>query len=155
MRRGAVVLALLLACANLPANAADLIISVVVQGSLDGTDANHLPGILVSEMARTNDRWQFEPGSSQAPNRIEWTLKPGSDASGEVRSFGMSRAMMRTLEGSHRTVSVEAKLYLDNQYQATVSGQIRDTGNPRDAQIAGEINELTHELMSNIPSPRS
>jgi len=147
------VLAAVLLASYSYAVAAGQTVYVAVQGTLEGADASQLPEIFVTEMTRTSaGAWRFEPVSSsstRAPNRIEWRLTPGSDASGEVRTYGFSRAMMARLVGSHRIVTVEARLFLNNAYEAMVSGQIRDEGNPRDDEIANEIAELTRELISN------
>ncbi len=135
------------------ADPAGITLYVAVQGSLQGADKNNLPAIFVSEMNRAPEGvWRFAPADSvteSAPNRIEWRLIPGSDASGEVRTFGFSRAMMTRLMGSHRSVEIEARLFLNNAYDTMVSGQIKDWGNPHDDDVVSEIALLTKQLMSN------
>lgn len=125
---------------------------VDVRGSLQGATSGELPVIFAGEMAQANQRkWRFEPVSSSggtSPNRIEWTLKPSADAAGAVKTYGFSRAMMTRLVGSRRVVSVEGRLYLNNAYETMVAGQIRDTGDPHDNEIAQEISELTKELVA-------
>ena len=127
-------------------------VTVEVQGSLQGARNDELSRIFAAQMARAQvPGWQFEPSGADAPhapNRVEWSLIPGSDAAGDVRSFGLSRAMMGHLYGSHRIIRVEARVFLNNAYQGMVSGQIHDSGDPQDSEIVNEVTQLTRELMS-------
>jgi hypothetical protein len=127
-------------------------IYVEVQGSLQGATAEELNHIFAAQMAQTPiSAWHFEAAgvtATHAANRVEWSLVPSSDATGLVRTFGFSRAMMGRLFGSHHIVRLEARVYLDNTYEGMVSGQIRDNGNPQDPDLVSEITELTRELMS-------
>jgi hypothetical protein len=124
---------------------------VEVQGSLQGAKNDELSRIFAGQMAQAPvSDWHFEPSAidaPHAPNRVEWSLVPGSDAAGAVRTFGFSRAMMGRLFGSHRIVRIEARVFLNNAYQGMVSGQIRDIGDPQDPEIVNEVTELTRELM--------
>jgi hypothetical protein len=126
------------------------LIAVEVEGSLQGAANDELPAIITSEMEQApHPAWQFAPATgATAPNRIEWKLVPASDASGAVRTFGFSRGMMTRLEGAKRVVSVEVRLYLNGKYQTMAVGQIRDTGNPRDAEVADEIATLTRQVLA-------
>jgi hypothetical protein len=129
-----------------------LTIYVEVQGSLQGVKNDELSRVFTAQMTRAQvSGWQFEPtgvDAPHAPNRVEWSLIPGSDAAGEVRTFGFSRAMMGHLYGSHRVVRIEARVFLNNAYQGMVSGQIHDGGDPQDPEIVNEVSQLTRELMS-------
>ena len=127
-------------------------LSVEVQGSLQGAKNDELSRIFATEMAQARTaEFQFVPSgidAPHAPDRVEWSLVPGSDAAGDVRTFGFSRAMMGRLFGSHRIIRIEGRVFLNNAYQGMVSGQIRDIGDPRSAEIVSEVAELTRELLS-------
>jgi hypothetical protein len=128
-------------------------IYVAVDGTLAGVSSDELPAIFVSEMTKApGSTWHFAPANPSGPpppNRIEWHLKFDADASGTVRTYGFSRAMMARLIGSHRAVGLEARLYLNNTYQSLVYGGIKDGGDPRDPEIAAVVVELTRKLLSN------
>jgi hypothetical protein len=140
------------AVADPPASEAPRTIYVEVQGSLEGIKSADLSRVFAARMTQAPaSAWHFEPADSAAPhaaNRIEWSLKPGSDAAGGVRTFGFSRGMMARLVGSHHIIAVEARVFLNNTYEGMVSGQIRDSGDPRDPEFASQVSELTRQLLS-------
>jgi hypothetical protein len=140
------------AAADPPASDAPRTIYVEVQGSLEGIKSADLPRVFAAQMAQApTPAWHFEPADTAAPhaaNRVEWLLKPGSDAAGGVRTFGFSRGMMARLLGSHRVVAVEARVFLNNTYEGMVSGQIRDSGDPQDPEFGSKVSDLTRQLLS-------
>jgi hypothetical protein len=66
--------------------------------------------------------WRFEPTAETgpAPDRVEWSFKLNPYAGGEVRRFASDERHVH----AHRSVTIEARLYLNGQYQALVKSVV-------------------------------
>ena len=93
--------------------------------------------------------WRFEPaeGDSAAPNRVEWTFRLNPYAGGEVRNFVHTLVYEQRL-GVHRPITIEARLYLNGEYQTLVEQQAIVQGGPDDADLATAIAGATQNLLS-------
>jgi hypothetical protein len=66
--------------------------------------------------------WRFEPaaaGDAPAPDRVKWRFKLDPYAGGEVRSFVAPHMDDETF-AVHRPITIEARLYLNGEYQMLV-----------------------------------
>jgi hypothetical protein len=110
--------------ASVPAAAASTL-EVEASNVLPGFHRSELTRYLAQHMAeaRLSD-WRFEPaaGDSVAADRVEWSFKLNPYAGGEVRRVGGSLSREGRL-GSHRPVTIEARLYLNGEYQTCPSSE--------------------------------
>jgi len=92
--------------------------------------------------------WRFEPteGDSAAPNRVEWTFRLNPYAGGEVRNF-VHTLVYEQRFGVHRPITIEARLYLNGEYQTLVEQQAIVQGGPDDAELATAIADATQNLL--------
>ena len=142
-------LALLL---SVPAWAQTTDFTLAVQGS------GELPGFRMEDagpyLARQmNDAgiagWHFAPqGSFVDPNRVELRFELLPYAGGQVRRFfPMAEGRMDLhLQGMHRLVSAQARLYLNGQYQTVVVGQQTVQGGADDPELAAFLVRLGKSL---------
>ena len=78
--------------------------------------------VVAARMAETRlPDWRFEPAADNgsAANRVEWSFKLNPYAGGEVRNFARTSGYEREF-GFHRPITVEARLYLNGEYQTLV-----------------------------------
>jgi hypothetical protein len=119
--------------------------------------ANGLPGFhradlsryLAAHMAETRlPDWRFEPaeGDSSALDRVEWSFRSNPYAGGEVRNFARTSGYERQL-GVHRPVTIEARLYMNGEYQTLVEAQAIIHGGPDDPALAAAIASATKSLL--------
>jgi len=133
-----------------PANAAaPLTLQVATSDTLPGFHLGDLPRYLALHMmeARLAD-WRFEPaaGKGAAPDRVEWKFKLNPYAGGEVRTFMRPHMAERTF-AAHRPVTIEARLYLNGQYQVLVEKQVIVQGGPDDPDLAAAVADVTQNLL--------
>jgi hypothetical protein len=97
--------------------------------------------------ARLSD-WRFEPVADKgsAPDRVEWTFKLNPYAGGEVRNFTRPHMAERTF-GAYRPVTIEARLFLNGQYQTLVEKQAVLQGGPGDPDLAAAVASATQDLL--------
>ena len=94
-------------------------LQVAISDTLPGLHRADLPRHLAQWMAEAQlPEWRFAPvaDSGAARDRIEWSFKLNPYAGGEVRKFAPSRPAERTL-GASRPITIEARLYLNGEYQ--------------------------------------
>jgi len=129
--------------------AAPLTLQVEVSDTLPGFHIGAFPGYLALHMteARLRD-WRFEPAADKrpAPDRVEWTFKMNPYAGGEVHNFIRPR-MAERIFGAYRPVTIEARLFLNGQYQTLVEKQAVIQGGPRDPDLAAAVTSLTQDLL--------
>jgi hypothetical protein len=92
---------------------------------LFGLPHSALSRFLAAHMAEVGlADWRFAPaaGDASAPDRVEWTIRLNPYAGGEVRNFVHTLFYEQRL-GVHRPVTIEARLYLNGQYQTLVQKQ--------------------------------
>ena len=92
--------------------------------------------------------WRFEPteGDSAAPNRVEWTFRLNPYAGGEVRNF-VHTLVYEQRFGVRRPITIEARLYLNGEYQTLVEQQAIVEGGPDYAELATAIADATQNLL--------
>jgi hypothetical protein len=92
--------------------------------------------------------WRFDPAASDdvAGDRVEWSFKLNPYAGGEVRSFVRSLIHERSF-GARRPVTIEARLYLNGQYQTLVEEQAIVQGGPDDPDLAAAVTRATENLL--------
>jgi hypothetical protein len=124
-------------------------LKVTAVDTLPGFHLGDLPRYLALHMADAHlADWRFEPAPdrSSAPNRIEWSFKLSPYAGGEVRSFTRPHLADRTF-GVHRPITIEARLYLNGEYQTLVEKQAVIQGGPDDADLAEAVASVTQDLL--------
>ncbi|MFL5265411.1 MAG: hypothetical protein ACJ8AH_02245 [Stellaceae bacterium] len=133
-----------------PANAAvSLTLQVETPDTLPGFHRGDLPQYLALHMgaARLVD-WRFEPAADKgsAPDRVEWRFKLNPYAGGNVRSFVHPHMAERTFV-AYRSVTIEAKLYLNGEYQTLVEKQVVIEGGANDPNLAAAVAAVTETLL--------
>jgi len=127
------------------------------QATLEVQATRGLPGLHHSALARFVAvhmaeaglaDWRFEAatGDGVAADRVEWSFKLNPYAGGEVRSFSHSLSRQPRL-AERRPVTIEARLYLNGEYQTLVEEQATVRGDPDDADLAAAVVSATRELL--------
>jgi hypothetical protein len=139
------------------AAAAVITLEVEATGTLPGLHSGALRRYLALHMteARPGD-WRFEPAvdDASAANRVVWTFKLNPFAGGSIRSHGPSPSTERRF-GIHRPITIEARLYLNGEYQTLVEGQAIIQGGPDDPDLAATVASLTQSLLGPSGAYRS
>ena len=124
-------------------------LEVEARDALPGFRRTDLPRYLALHMARAGlSEWRFEPttGREVAADRVEWSFKLNPYAGGEVRSFG-HRVTQDWGFGVHRPITIEARLYLNGEYQTLVEQQALVQGGPDDLDLATAVASATRNLL--------
>jgi hypothetical protein len=133
-----------------PANAGEPVtLQIEASDTLPGFHLSQLPRYLALHMAdaRLGD-WRFEPAAAKAsaPDRVKWSFRLNPYAGGEVRSFVRPHMAERTF-AAHRSITIEARLYLNGEYQTLVKKQAVIRGGPDDPDLAAEVTSVTQNLL--------
>jgi len=94
--------------------------------------------------------WRFEPvaaGDASAPDRVKWRFKLDPYAGGEARTFVPPHMDDETF-GVHRPITIEARLYLNGEYQTLVKKKAIIEGGPDDPDLAAAVASLTQNFLS-------
>ena len=129
--------------------AAAMMLQVDAANGLPGFHRADLPRYLAARMADTRlPDWRFEPiaDNSSAANRVEWSFKLNPYAGGEVRNFARTSGYEREF-GLHLPITVEARLYLNGEYQTLVEAQAIIHGGPDDPALAAAVASITQNLL--------
>jgi hypothetical protein len=152
-RRAAWVARLVLAVTLVPFASAVAVAATTLQveaaTGLPGFHRGDLQHYLVLHMAKAGlGEWRFEPAADTgaARDRVEWSFKLNPYAGGEVRNFAHTSGYERKL-GLHRPVTIEARLYLNGEYQTLVEAQAIIHGGPDDPALAAAIASATQSLL--------
>jgi hypothetical protein len=132
-------------------------VPAAVASTLEVKASNVLPGFYRSELARylaaqmaeaRLSDWRFAPaaGDGMAADRVEWSFKLNPYAGGEVRRVGGSLSREGRLT-AHRPVTIEARLYLNGEYQTLVEQQAIVEGGPDDPDLAAAVASVTQNLL--------
>jgi hypothetical protein len=153
LRRAALVAQLVLAVTLFPVApapaASPLTLQVEATDTLPGFHLGDLPRYLALHMAEARlADWRFEPAADRgsAPDRVEWKFKLNAYAGGEVRRFARPHMAERTF-AAHRSITIEARLYLNGEYQTLVKKQAVIQGGPDDPDLAAEVTSVTQNLL--------
>src|SRR5213594_4140016 len=127
LKWASVALALAPVFVPLSSSAATALLVVERSGRVPGfQSAAQLCRCLALHMAEAQPgHWRFEPaaaGGAPAPDRVEWRFTLQPYAGGEVRSFVPADMDDETF-GVHRPITIEARLYLNGEYQRFVKGK--------------------------------
>jgi hypothetical protein len=126
-----------------------LTLQVEATDTLPGFHLSALPSYLTLHMAEARlADWRFEPatGMGVIADRVEWSFKLNPYAGGEVRTFARPHMAERTF-AAHRSVTIEAKLYLNGEYQTLVEKQAVIEGGPNDPNLAAAVVDVTQNLL--------
>jgi len=128
--------------------AAPLTLQVEVSDTLPGFHIGELPRYLAQHMAKARlADWRFEPADTgSVPDRVEWKFKLNPYAGGEVRSFGRARVAASTF-AAHRPITIEARLYLNGEYQTLVEKQAVIQGGANDPDLTAAVIGVTQSLL--------
>ena len=146
-------LVLALVAASVPlASASAALLDVEGSGAVPGFhSAGQLRRYLTFQMTEAEPaKWRFEPaaaGDAPAPDRVKWRFKLNPYAGGEVRSF-VAPQMEDTTFGVHRPITIEARLYLNGEYQSLAKEKAIIQGGPDDPDLAAAVASLTQNLLS-------
>ena len=129
--------------------AAATTLQVQAATGLPGFHRNDLQRYLAVHMTEARlGEWRFEPAADNgsAANRVEWSFKLNPYAGGDVRNFAHTSLYEREL-GSHRPITIEARLYLNGEYQTLVEAQAIFHGGPNDPALATAVASVTQNLL--------
>ena len=125
------------------------ILQVTATHGLLGLHHSALSRFLAARMADAGlADWRFEPasGNSPAADRVEWSFKLNPYAGGGARSFGPP-SMNEWRAGVHRPVTIEARLYINGEYQTLVETQALVQGGSDDPDLAAAVAAVTRSLL--------
>lgn len=128
---------------------AAMTLQVQASAGLPGFHRDELQRYLALHMAETRlGEWRFEPAADNgsAANRVEWTFRLNPYAGGEVRNFVHTRVFEQRL-GVRRPITIEARLYLNGEYQTLVERQAVIQGGPNDPEFAAAVTGATENLL--------
>ena len=131
------------------ATAAQVTLQVGASQGLPGLHHSALSRFIAAHMAEAGlANWRFEPaaGDAIAADRVEWTFRLNPYAGGEVRNFARTLTDERRF-GVHRPVTIEARLYLNGEYQTLVEKQAIIQGGPDDPDLAAAVENVTQGLL--------
>ncbi len=132
-----------------------LTVSVEVEGSVPGFTTDQLSAYVSQQMADAHlTAWHFAPAAPAAetnppPNRVVWQFKILPFAGGAVRYIGPALSKARNLFGIGRPIGVDAKIYLNGQYQSTSFDQATIKGGPHDASLSDVIKKVMNSIVAN------
>ena len=116
---------------------------------LPGLHHSALSRFLATRMTEAGiANWRFQPagGETSARDRVEWTFRLNPYAGGEVRNFARALASEWGL-AIRRPVTIEARLYLNGEYQTLVERQAVIRGGPDDPDLASAVASVTENLL--------
>jgi hypothetical protein len=140
--------ATLLLAAPAPA-AAQVTLQVETSHGLPGLHHSALSRFLAAHMVEAGlAGWRFESaaGNGVAADRVEWTFRLNPYAGGEVRTFVRPNIGERIF-AAHRPITIEARLYLNGEYQTLVEKQAVIEGGPNDPDLAAAVATVTQNLL--------
>jgi hypothetical protein len=115
---------------------APITLKIEASDGLPGFNHTDLLSYLALHMrdARLAD-WHFEPMTerSSAPNRVEWSFK--ANPSAEPSS------------GVHHRITIEARLYMNGEYETLVEQQATIQGGPNDPELAAAVAGIIVSLL--------
>lgn len=137
--------------------AAQMTLQVAASDGLPGLNHSALWRFLAAHMADAGlADWRFEPaeGDTAAPDRVEWTFRLNPYAGGEVRHFVQTQFYEQRRD-VHRPITIEARLYLNGEYQTLVERQATMQGGPHDPELAAAVASATESLLGPLGAYRA
>jgi hypothetical protein len=132
------------------ATAAQVTLQVEASHGLPGLHHSALARFIAAHMAEAGlADWRFEAAAANAAiaaDRVEWTFRLNPYAGGEVRNFAHSLADEWRF-GVHRPITIEARLYLNGEYQTLVEKQAVIQGGADDPDLAAAVESITQNLL--------
>ena len=129
--------------------AAPITLEVVATQGLPGLHHSALSRFLATHMAEAGiANWRFQPAGGEASvrDRVEWTFRLNPYAGGEVRNFARTQASEAGF-AARRPVTIEARLYLNGDYQTLVEKQAAIRAGPDDSYLASAVTSVTEDLL--------
>ncbi len=130
--------------------AAQVTLQIEASHGLPGLHHSALARFIAAHMAEAGlADWRFEPAAANAAiaaDRVEWTFRLNPYAGGEVRNFAHSLADEWRF-GGHRPIMIEARLYLNGEYQTRVEKQAVVEGGPDDPDLVAAVAAVTQNLL--------
>lgn len=134
----------------------NLTVMVEIDGSLPGFTTDQLSAYVTRQMTAAHvTSWRFQPtslapvGGDQPSNRIVWHFKQLPFAGGGVRYIGPALSKAREVFGVGRAVGIDAKIYLNDKYQATTFDQATVKGGIDDPGLAAAIQKVMKSIIAN------
>ncbi len=135
----------------------NLTMAVEIDGSVPGFSNDQLEAYIAQQMADTHiTSWHFEPGpapggpiTGQPGNRIVWHFKQLPYAGGGIRYIGPAVSKAKALFGVGRAVGIDAKIYLNGQFQATTFDQVTVKDGPKDPGLSAVIQKVLKSIVAN------
>ncbi len=127
-------------------------LSVVIDGALPGFTQDQLSAYITQQMEAADvASWKFATApvsGAQPSNRVVWHFKLLPFAGGSIRYIGPALSKVRQEFGMGRAVGIDAKIYLNGQYQASTFDQVTIKGGPNDPSLTGAIQKVTRIIIS-------
>jgi hypothetical protein len=136
--------------------AAPLTLQVVATAGLPGFRQAKLTRFVAAQMVRAGlAEWRFAPatGAAPTPDRVEWNFKLNPYAGGEVRSFVNTQRYQDWF--GRRPVTIEARLYLNGEYQTLVEAQAVVQYGPNNPDLAAAVVRATRNLLGPVGAYRA
>ena len=131
-------------------------VMVEIDGSVPGFTKDELAAYLCQQMTASHlTGWHFLPtslaptGGDQPSNRIVWHFKQLPYAGGGTRYIGPAVSRAKELFGVGRAVSIDAKIFLNDQFEATTFDQVTVKGGPDDPGLAAAIQKIMKSVVVN------
>lgn len=133
-----------------------LSVLVEIDGSVPGFTKDQLSAYLCRQLEASHlTGWRFVPtslaptGGDQPSNRIVWHFKPLPYGGGGTRYIGPALSRARELFGVGRAVSIDAKIFLNDQFEATTFDQVTVKGGQDDPGLAAAIQKVMKSVVTN------
>jgi hypothetical protein len=129
-------------------------VAVEVEGSIPGFTADQLSAYVSEQMADAHlTAWRFTPATphqdgTEPPNRVVWHFKVLPYGGGTVRYIGPALSKARDLFGSGRPIGLDAKIYLNGQFQSTCFDQATVRGGPHDPALSDVIKKMMNTIVA-------
>jgi len=129
---------------------------VEIDGSVPGFTKDELETYLCQQLTASHlTGWRFLPtslaptGGDQPSNRIVWHFKQLPYAGGGTRYIGPAMSRAKELFGVGRAVSIDAKIFLNDEFEATTFDEVTIKGGPNDAGLAAAIQKIMKSVVTN------
>jgi hypothetical protein len=133
-----------------------LSVLVEIDGSVPGFTKDQLSAYLCRQMEASHlTGWHFVPtslaptGGDQPSNRIVWHFKPLPYGGGGTRYIGPALSKARELFGVGRAISIDAKIFLNDEFEATTFDQVTVKGGQDDPGLTAAVQKIMKSVVTN------